>query len=293
MRIPPAHGVCLLRAKSRRIRIALALGLVAFAHSGCVSLTAVKSFSTVSAETASYRTIVDDYADSTRRYALYRGAEASPELQANIEQAQRNRDALLLLQSTLCDYMAALGALADDRGGELSGAGNRLVGSLHATQLVGADDVEAANALATILLRIYAGDRQQRALERVIGEANAPLQRVASALGKFVETEYPAQLDREAGAMRQMLDENIIQNGHLAPAVEPVKGLARLMYDERSRAVASRRAEAAPYAQVLRTIAAGHQALYDSRDHLNYRNVSDRLRTYTADLKTLGKAVHR
>jgi hypothetical protein len=275
------------------VRLIVAIVLLAFVQSGCVSLTAVKNFSAVAADTASYRAILDDYADSTRRYTLYRGGELSPELQANIEQARRNRDSLLVLQSTVCEYLAALGALAEDRGAELSGAGDKLVGSLHATNLVNERDVAAANALATILLRVYAGDRQQRALERVIGEANAPLQRLAAALEKFVETEYPAQLDREAGAMRQMLDENIIRNGRLPPPLEPVKDLARLMYDDRQRASDRHRAEAAPYAKVLRTIAAGHQALYDSRDHLNYRYVSDRLRTYTADLKTLGKAVHR
>lgn len=292
MQISPVSGSCRRRTFAVRRRLIFGVTLLALSAAGCVSLTAVKNFSAVSAQTADYRALVDDYADSTRRYMLYRGPNPAPELQANAEQAQRNRANLLALQATLCDYMAALGALAEDHAAELSGSGDKLVGSMTATHLVSADDVEAANALATILLRVYAGDRQQRALERVIGEANAPLQRIAAALEKFVETEYPAQLDREMGAMRQMLQENIAENSRLATQLEPVKGLARLMYDDRLRALEARRSQAGPYGKVLRTIAAGHQALYESREHLNVQNVSVRLRTYTADLKTLGKAVH-
>lgn len=267
------------------------LGALAMACAGCVSLTAVQTFSKVSAETANYRAIVDDYADSARRYLLYRGPNPPAELQQNLEQAHVNRANLLALQTALCEYLEALGTLATDEAAPMAAAGDKLTAAMVSTRLVASDEVDAARAIARIALRVAAGAQQQRALRDVIGEANAPLQRVTAALEKFVGVEYVAQLDRESGAMRQMLSENIADNPRLESTMEPVKGLARLMYDDRQRDLELKRARVQPYVAVLHTIAAGHQALYESRDHLETKNLSDRIRTYTTDLKTLGKVV--
>jgi hypothetical protein len=262
-----------------------AILLLSLALAGCVDNSAVVVFSQICAQSASYSSIVSDYVDSAARELRY--APDNGELRQMEVEAKGNRKDLEIIQQEVVDYMTAIGVLAGDQRSGMASGSSAIVGSMVTTKLISPSDKDSATALADLIARLATQGYQDSQLRSIIEKSNAPFQGLIGALKKFVGTEYPARLDAEEARLRQTLYEDIADNTQLGTDQRPAKTLASILYSERSVELESKKENAKAYLPILEKIAAGHQALYDGRDHLDAKDLVDHLKSYSSDIKTI------
>lgn len=265
-------------------RTALILFLAA-ALAGCVDTTAVVTFSQISAQTASYTAVVNDYVDSAAREVRY--APDNAILQKMEQEAKDNQKGLLAIQQAIVDYMSALGKLAGDQQSGVTSASGTLVDSMVSTKLISSSDKDAATALANLIAGLATQGYQEKELHAIIEKSNAPFQKLMGTLKEFVGTEYPARINAEGARLKQTLYEDIAYNNQLGTDQRPAKSIASILYAERVVDLEARKTNAKAYLPVLDKISAGHQTLYDNRDKLDAKDLIAQMKGYSSDIKTL------
>jgi hypothetical protein len=249
----------------------LATGLVATTLCGCVNLPEVRQFAAKSAEGAAFQRILDDYQGAPGRQERFvvpgdaAAADARAWLENNAaERKEQVRRAKLLL-TAVCEYMQTLGALAGD---ELVSADQELGGLVDASvdkKWLPEDQAGAAKSLVDIIADTALSRYRQRQLSKVIERANTPLQAVLQHLQAL-----DAQFEVSEKAAQEQMDGYYRFLEKSAARTEPVAALlVRDRHAQEDDTAAARLEALATYTKTLQDIAAGHQKLFDHREHLD------------------------
>lgn len=253
--------------------------VAAIGVAACTDLGAVRDFAQVSAETGSYRAIVDSWEAHPTRMARYRPQSAAL-FAAQRAEREAQRDGLLALQEALTTYMASLGRLAADEAVTFRTA--TLAQAATKAGVFGANATGAVTALSDLLLRAGASAWRQREVAQVIGAANAPLQEIVAAARTFVREGVAAQDEAERAAIAFFYGSLERGSGDRA-ARQAVREWRELRDREVSQQAAAREA----YLKALEAIGRGHQVLHDHRDRLSVEETTRQVRAVEAELRVL------
>ena len=143
---------------------------------------------------------------------------------------------------------------------------DQLTGSLKDTDLVPESTVGAVGNLATTLLNAATNAWRKGEVGRLIGEANAPLQKIlAGELRSIVDEDFRGDLANERGFLDSYFKDLLRTGGGSETANAALNEWYVLRKQENARRVAAVDA----YLRVLDKISEGHQKLYDNRNDLD------------------------
>lgn len=232
---------------------------------GCVDLSAIRSFAEVSAETAQYKKLVDDYSTYDQRVEVYIPSAHREALSKTRAERQLQRDQLIALQTAIVEYMRALGQLASD---DLVSYDKELDGLAKAVgdaKWFDEPAVKAYGALAKVLARAVTDAWRQNELAQLIEETNAPLQELLRTLGARNAASFQESLRNEHAVIDKYFREIQADAGDGTPSAQ----IATVMAAERMERLTLREQAIRDYSAVLEKIAKGHQQLFDGKAKLS------------------------
>jgi hypothetical protein len=247
--------------------------LVLLSLAACADLGAIREFADVSARSAAYTGLVDDYAGFPERQKKYAPPAEDARLDAIAAERVQQRGVLLQRHAVIVDYLDAVGQLASDQpighGGEAGPAGN---------------DADAASFMDIdrILFKAATDGWRRDQLAELIGESNPHFQTAVGALQKIAKEGFGGDAEDETVAARKYYDTVLRQ------ATDPA-GIAALeeWRETRLSEIDRRRQAIDAYADLLGKIAEGHQTLYDRRGDLAADDLLAQMRRYARDLALL------
>jgi hypothetical protein len=254
--------------------------------SGCTNLSAIQDFAAISAESAQYTRLVDQYAESPVRQKRFQPADQHERLDRMTRERAAQKDRLLLRLNLVAEYMSALGALAADEAVDYDSGIEGLERAVVDNKLAADKDADAFASVANLLLRVCTDSWRKKELQNLITASNGPFQEVVGALKRIVGLEFTGDIANEKEAMRNHYETLIHLSGDSA-------GIAALREWEDTRlAEADARARSdSCYARVLSSIAMGHQQLYDRRDDLGGKELVRQLKQYTNEVRKSVNAI--
>lgn len=261
--------------------------------SGCVSLGAVRDFASTSSDAVQYSHLVSAYAGTPARLKRYEPPSQWPVLDRQTTEREAQRDRLLLRQKLIQEYMDALGQLAADDlvSYDLVSDDNQLDVLGNAVKNAKFDDQSEAAAFSAVskLLVGAVTDRWRRGkVVSLIEQTEAPFQVVMEAMITIVGTDFGSDVANERVALDKYY--GTLQREGKDPA-----GLAALAEwrEMREAQLRDRDSAIASYTTVLKTIAAGHHKLYESRHELSKPEIKAEIHRYTRRLKEASTAIAR
>jgi hypothetical protein len=319
MRNPNIHGgpVFALRQpqptvarilRFRALRFAI-LGLLVSAFcTSCADLTEVARFA-ASAKAAStgYSAIIDDFAASATRRALYVSDEEKPNVLKSAQVYRDEQAQMLAAQKPLVDYINALAAIstdstaaagkskssASDSASAKSTAAKKSPSSSDASTDPTASDLEklgmkpaeatAAVGLANKLVAaLTAGYRSDKA-GKAIHDSNQDLQDYLQGLEHIVGTDYPLVLNNERIGATKYYENLLAQYGDKEPlAAITTRAQMRQALD----GIDKREQAAQAYVKILTDIGQGHQKLYDAGEKISTAQLFSIVEPYISDIYT-------
>ena len=266
---------------------------VVLTASGCVSLGAVRDFASTSSDAVQYSHLVSAYAGTPARLKRYEPPSQWPVLDRQTTEREAQRDRLLLRQKLIQEYMDALGQLAADDlvSYDLVSDDNQLDVLGNAVKNAKFDDQSEAAAFSAVskLLVGAVTDRWRRGkVVSLIEQTEAPFQVVMEAMITIVGTDFGSDVANERVALDKYY--GTLQREGKDPA-----GLAALAEwrEMREAQLRDRDSAIASYTTVLKTIAAGHHKLYESRHELSKPEIKAEIHRYTRRLKEASTAIAR
>jgi hypothetical protein len=247
--------------------------LVLLLGNGCADLGPIREFAEVSARSAAYTGLVDDYAGFPERQKRYAPPAEDARLDGIAAERTLQREVLLHRHAVIADYLEALGQLASDRpvspSGETRPAGD------------GADAASFTD-IDQILFKAATDGWRRDQLDELIGESNPHFQTAVGALQKIVREGFGSDAEDEAVAARKYYETILRQ------ATDPA-GIAALeeWRDTRLPEIDRRRQAIDGYADLLGEMADGHQKLNDRRGDLAADDLLAQMRRYARDLALL------
>jgi hypothetical protein len=261
--------------------------------SGCVSLGAVRDFASTSSDAVQYSHLVSAYAGTPARLKRYEPQSQWPVLDRQTTEREAQRERLLLRQKLIQEYMDALGQLAADDlvSYDLVSDDNQLDALGNAVKNAKFDDQSEAAAFSAVskLLVGAVTDRWRRGkVVSLIEQTEAPFQVVMEAMITIVGTDFGSDVANERVALDKYY--GTLQREGKDPA-----GLAALAEwrEMREAQLRDRDSAIASYTTVLKTIAAGHHKLYESRHELSKPEIKAEIHRYTRRLKEASTAIAR
>lgn len=261
--------------------------------SGCVSLGAVRDFASTSSDAVQYSHLVSAYAGTPARLKRYEPQSQWPVLDRQTTEREAQRERLLLRQKLIQEYMDALGQLAADDlvSYDLVSDDNQLDVLGNAVKNAKFDDQSEAAAFSAVskLLVGAVTDRWRRGkVVSLIEQTEAPFQVVMEAMITIVGTDFGSDVANERVALDKYY--GTLQREGKDPA-----GLAALAEwrEMREAQLRDRDSAIASYTTVLKTIAAGHHKLYESRHELSKPEIKAEIHRYTRRLKEASTAIAR
>lgn len=265
------------------IRILLsAILLLAFAQGCANNLKAIQDFASLSAESADYTTLVDNYLEFPTRQKHYQPSSRHATLDSMAEERATQKKALLLRQAIVETYMNALGRLAADEIVDNTDELAKLTTALQTQAGTSPQETEAYEKIAGILTKV-AGDRwRQSQLQDLIEQANSPIQRILGALHHIVTEGFGGDLQTEEAAIQNHYTTLIMESTDPAgkAALAEWKDFRMSQVQERSQAVQT-------YGTVLKKISDEHQELFDRRHELDSKQLLQHVANSAKDLRTL------
>jgi hypothetical protein len=259
---------------------------VALATSGCANLAAIRQFAATSSDAAQYSRLVSAYVDGPARLKRYEPASAATDLDRRTAERRDQQERLLLRHKLVEEYMDALGALAADDLTTYDKDIDALGAAVRNAKFADQNEAKAFASVSKLLVTAATDRWRQRKLVSLIEEANAPFQTVMGALVTIVETGFVTDVSIERVALGK-------HYGTLQRESKDPAGLAALAEWQQLREAQLDDHDAAirNYVVVLKTIAAGHQKLYDSRHELSRVEVQREIGRYTKRLKEAFNAI--
>ncbi|MEI6757671.1 MAG: hypothetical protein FDX18_10415 [Chlorobium sp.] len=272
--------------------------LVAFLLSSCANLEAVGDFARMSATTADYQSVVNDYIDSPKRQKSYESERSAAQIDQIIELRNQQKPQLEGVQSVLVEYMSALGALADGKLPNVDDQINAISSSLEKggyvndTKGIKKETASAAASIANILVRATLDHWRQRQLEEIIKECDPHVQSVIAGLKELLDRDLRASLDNEELALSKPFR---AWNASAISRNDPdgAGRVALIFMNERREELKLKRARLDAYIKVLDTIGKGHADLSANVDHITGKSLTDRLKGYGKDLLVIQSAIRK
>ncbi|MBE7169430.1 MAG: hypothetical protein INR73_02505 [Williamsia sp.] len=148
---------------------------------------------------------------------------------------------------------------------------------------IGKEEVDSYAAISTILLRATTDIYRKKKISKYIEEANGPVQVLLSAM----DFNLAANLNGKLNVRKQRL-ENIyvsLVNDSLASLYDKTRAIED--YNSATRGIELRQKQLTTFSKGLKTIAAGHQQLYDSRNKITVGELKELLTQYASDLQNI------
>lgn len=289
--------------RPRRTALEVSMGILLGCHilalSGCVNLSAVQEFGKLSADSAGYTRLTDEYVSAPERMRHYTLESDKPTLaeldrQASERQAQGAR--LKAYHRAVEDYMKALADLAGDSVVAYDPELGALIDSANKASALTAEQAAPLKAVSNLLAHAATDAYRQRKLSEVIEAGNPPLQSILKDLTLLVQA-YSASIEDERmrldfyyrGLMAQA-SEPIGIAGSQAPKEPAAALLIKQIHQERRATFDERLKAAAQYQQTIQVIAQAHQGLYDHRDHLGSAQAVNLIKSYSKQIQATYKA---
>lgn len=269
--------------RSHVIRLTSALVLTLLA--GCANLAAIQEFGKLSADSAGYTKLTEEYASSPSRrkqYTLSTETKQREKLDEQGAQRQPQIQRLLLYHKTVSEYMKAVADLAADEATsfdeEIGGLADAAIKEKYIEEDKGKAVKSISSAIASALTDFY----RQRKLKQVIDMANAPLQLVLGDMTTLVSAYEESLRIEQADAQRyfRALESTARHQDKQNAAAEQI--WAHML--ERDVQMKDRVEAAAQYGKVLQKIGEAHQKLYDNRDKVSDAEVQRQLRQYSKQI---------
>ena len=249
---------------------------------GCADLKAIQDFAALSADSAEYTALVNDYIESPGRQKRYQPESRHSTLEQMIQERADQKSTLLLRHAVIEKYMAALGALAADEAIDKTEELSQLTNALQTQVGANPQETEAFGKIAGILTKVASDRWRQRQLRDLIEQSNEPVQQILGTLRQIVGEGFIGDLETEQAALRNYYITLTMESA------DPAGKAALAEWQEfRSSQIADRRTAIQNYATLLQTIATEHQQLYDQRHDLTNPNLLKQVGKTVKDLKKL------
>ena len=250
---------------------------------GCANnLKAIQDFANLSAESAEYTALVDEYIEFPTRQKRYQSPSRHASLQTMTQERATQKTALLLRQSILETYMNALKRLAADELVDNTEELAQLSAALQNQAGTNPQDTEAYGKIAGILTKVATNRWRQHQLREFIEQANPPIQHILGALERIVADGFGGDLQTEEAAIHNYYSTLIMESNDPAgkAALAEWKEVRTSQVQDRSEAIQT-------YGTLLHKISDGHQQLYDRRHELNRKEVLQQVTYAVKDLRSL------
>jgi hypothetical protein len=264
------------------------------AVSGCVDLKAIRAFSEISSQSATYTTFTNDYVRSIERLKRYQQEDQQKNLDTIIKEREAQRPVLLAIHKEISAYMNALAKLSSDNiisyDNSLDEMSKKMetIKDENGKQLFKKDEVDAYGGLAKLLAKAATDSSRQKGLKKIIESSNKDFQIIIALLKKSIEIGYVQSLKDEKVAVNKYY-ENIMETAKLNP--DQQAGI-KLLSIEKQNAIDTKRKTAESYVKILNKIGEGHQLLYDKRSEIkSSKQLRVAMKVYEKDISTLYKAV--
>src|SRR6266508_740250 len=287
-RQPTAEGGCMrLHGSGQGVRGAVVACLV-LVVSGCANLGAVRDFASTSSDAVQYSHLVSAYAGTPTRLKRYEPQSQWPELDRQTTEREGQRERLLLRQKLIQEYMDALGQLAADDLATYDNQLDTLGAAVKNAKFADQNEAAAFSAVSKLLVSAVTDRWRQGKLVGLIEQTEAPFQTVMGAMVTIVEKDFGSDVANERVALDKYY--TTLQREGRDPA-----GLAALAEwrEMRDGQLRERESAISSYTTVLKTIAAGHHKLYESRHELSKPEIKAEIHTYTRRLKEASTAIAR
>ena len=279
---------------SPRAHIRCLTFIVVALAAGCTSPAAVTRYTkSATVVTAKLPDVADALSQSCRRTASYRLRRTGSDWYGDdsLRLACRDRESALRTVTrasrVLSAYFAALESLAENKLTDHDAQVDALGSAVGEAAGVDKRQVKAIEGLAKFASsRATDGYRRTR-LRDAIASQNENVQLVTSALHEMLDRDFAQLLENDVAAQTSFYRAALTESSGADPLTAIV---VRDAYDERTAQLAERSAAVRSLAQALLTVGRGHQALYDSRNHLGGKKL---LATIVSNARELDVAIAR
>ena len=149
-------------ARFTRWATLLLTGWLLITAQGCADLKAIQDFAALSADSAEYTTLVNNYIESPERQKRYQPESRHPRLEQMIQERADQKSTLLLRHAVIEKYMAALGTLAADEAVDNTEELSQLTTALQTQAGANPQETEAFGKIAGILTKVASDRWRQR-----------------------------------------------------------------------------------------------------------------------------------
>ena len=179
----------------RSIAIILtAIVLLAFTQGCTTNLKPIQDFANLSAESAQYTTLVDEYLDFPNRQKRYQPVSRHANLDVMVQDRAAQKTALLFRQSIIETYMKSLGRLAADEIVDNTEELAQLSAALEAQVPTNPQEAEAYKKIAGLVTTVAVKRWRQDQLQNLIAQANPPIQQTLESLHQIVSDVFGGDL---------------------------------------------------------------------------------------------------
>ncbi len=249
---------------------------------GCVNLKAIQDFANISAESAEYTALVDNYVDFPHRQKRYQPEDRHAQLEAMAQERLTQKTELLFRHDVIEEYMEALGKLAADEIVDQSEELSQLTTKLQSEAGTSPAETEAFGKIAGVLTNAIGDKWRKRQIQELIERSNGPLQTILKSLQQIVNDGFGGDDHNEQFAMQSYYRTKITQSNDPA-------GIAALMewQESREESLAAHTQAIQAYSALLEKISEGHQKLYDERNDLAKAELLQQIKKTAKELKDL------
>ncbi len=265
-----------------KLKILLSSFLLLGLSQGCADLKAIQDFANISAESAEYTTLVDNYLDFPNRQKRYQPADRHAQLDTMAQERMNRKSELLLRHEVIEEYMESMGKLAADDIVDQSKELSQLTTALKTHAGTNPGETEAFGKVAGILTKLVSDGWRQRQLQSLINQSNTPIQQILKSLKQIVSDGFGGDLQNEGFAIQNYYRTLIAQSN------DPAAKAALAEWQEvRVATLADHSQALRAYATLLDKIAEGHQKLYFERKDLANKQLLEQIQQSAKELKDL------
>jgi hypothetical protein len=268
---PPSNG--LSSAPSRRLLSILIVALLVLPS--CADFGPVKDYAALSKQaSAGYSGIIDDMYQSCLRSAEFDPPSNADTPEKHCVEWKEIQPGLLHVESTLQDYLVAVGKLAGNEtisyDKNLDSLRNEVEDiKLSGKSVFGSKQVDAIAGLAGFLLKAATDGYRQRQLERTFSAQNENVKTLTAALKDIIAHDYEKRLENEEIAI-EAFRVRLHRASDQSLAVE----IGMRQVQEHLWDIEKRKEAAENYVKTLDLIAKGHQQLFEHKKDLGSKELS-------------------